>query len=118
MDVVIYRGTVLSYALEAEGFFEINTWGINDTEHFAIDNQGVITNTRVLDEGEYGLQIDVTDTQGNVLSGAIRVTVLPGPIPPLPPFSLVQILVFIVVLDIIMVVFLILFIRYKRHLFL
>jgi len=53
----------------------IDSWSVNDTAHFNIDSQGVLTNISILDIGQYPLEIVVNDTLGNRLIQRFKVTV-------------------------------------------
>lgn len=77
-------GMSFHYDLNATSSAGIDSWWLNDTIHFAVDHEGVITNK--LDLGPagtvYGLRVSVNDTFGNTLSGAFGVTVTPDTSPP------------------------------------
>lgn len=74
-DYVVEFGTILQYDLDATSSVSLDKWWINDTIHFSISSQGVITNTSVLSVGTYGLQVWVNDTLGNELTATLLVTV-------------------------------------------
>lgn len=79
-DVVLLYGTDLFYQLVAIDPSGIGSWGVNDTVNFAISESGLITNNVAIDIGEYGLNISVYDTLGNVRHIAIRIIII-GEIP-------------------------------------
>jgi len=66
-DVFTEYATPLSLDLNATCSQGIDSWIVNDTTHFDIDSQGVLTNIGTLDVGEYPLEIIVNDTLGNQL---------------------------------------------------
>jgi hypothetical protein len=49
---------------------------LNDTIHFTINSNGVITNKTALAVGVYGLRVNVTNNVGNSISATFSVTVL------------------------------------------
>ncbi|MHA1963765.1 MAG: right-handed parallel beta-helix repeat-containing protein [Candidatus Thorarchaeota archaeon] len=75
-DVILLYGTDLFYNLVAIDPSGIGSWGVNDTVNFAISESGLITNNVALDIGEYGLNISVYDTLGNVRHIAIRIIII------------------------------------------
>ncbi len=50
------------YDLNASSAWNIDSWTINDTSHFAISATGVITNTSLLLTGDYPVTVTVEDT--------------------------------------------------------
>lgn len=64
------------YDLSAIADGGIQNWWINDTQHFAINLAGVLSNASSLPAGNYGLQILVTDTINNILSANIMISVV------------------------------------------
>ena len=72
-----------TYDLNAQDISGLHTWWVNDTEHFSIDADGIITNTTFLTGGLYGLEVFVNDTYGNVLSAEFTVDVKCCPNPPI-----------------------------------
>lgn len=74
-DQIIEFGGSFVYDLDASDLSEIDSWWLNDTVIFAIDNTGVITNISALNVGVYGLEVSVNDTLGNLLTVAFRVIV-------------------------------------------
>jgi hypothetical protein len=64
-----------SYDLDATDISGIDTWWLNDTTHFTIDSQGLVTNSTFLPARSYGVQVWVNDTIGNTLTGTFTVTV-------------------------------------------
>ncbi|MBN2230712.1 MAG: hypothetical protein JW779_14075 [Candidatus Thorarchaeota archaeon] len=72
-DIEWEFGKVFQWDLNATDLSGLDTWWLNDTDNFEIDDFGVITNTTVLPVGSYGLHIFVNDTFGEVLD--VEVTV-------------------------------------------
>ncbi|MGY5852715.1 MAG: hypothetical protein RTU92_04030, partial [Candidatus Thorarchaeota archaeon] len=66
------------YDLNVTDLSGLDTWWINYTSHFQIDDFGVITNSTFLSIGTYTIQVFVNDTQGNILTGSFTVTVSEG----------------------------------------
>ena len=63
--------------LEATDYSPISKWWLNDTEHFAIDSNGDITNTTILTPGTYGIRVSVNDTLNNIKTVEFTLTVHP-----------------------------------------
>ncbi|MFX1475123.1 MAG: nitrous oxide reductase family maturation protein NosD, partial [Promethearchaeota archaeon] len=61
-------GVALYYDLNATDPSGLDTWAINDTLHFAIDINGIITNISALTTGSWGVQVFINDTFGNTRS--------------------------------------------------
>jgi parallel beta-helix repeat protein len=57
----------------------IDHWWLNDTIHFALDENGVICNASVLDPGLYGLEVRAYDPYDNYCSAMLLVAVLEAP---------------------------------------
>jgi hypothetical protein len=74
-DVLVEYATPLSIDFNATCSQGIGPWSVNDTGHFSIDSQGLLTNVSVLEVGEYPLEIVVTDNLGNQLIQRFTVTV-------------------------------------------
>ncbi|MFW9808186.1 MAG: hypothetical protein ACFFE6_02290 [Candidatus Thorarchaeota archaeon] len=68
-------GTDFHYDLNVSDSSEIDQWWINNTVNFAIDDDGVISNTNALDAGSYVIEVSVNDTLGNTQTSAFRLTV-------------------------------------------
>ena len=75
-DQAIAEDESLTYDLDATDPSGIDSWWLNDTGHFAIDSNGVITNISALSVGIYGIQIWVNDTLGNTLTATFDVKVV------------------------------------------
>ncbi len=72
---IIDYGTLFSYDLNATDNVGISQYNLNDTSNFAIDSNGIVTNTSTLDYGIYILSISVNDTSNNVLVYVLQVIV-------------------------------------------
>lgn len=83
-DVSIQVNEPLTYKLNATDTSGIDSFWVNDTAHFEIDNHGILTNTATLDIGTYGIQVSVNDTNGYTLSNSFSVIVLGPEIAPIP----------------------------------
>ncbi len=66
---------VVYYDIDASDLSGIDQWWINDTLHFAIDQNGILTNITTLVPAWYAVQVFVNDTFGNTLSGVVLVIV-------------------------------------------
>ena len=82
-DQMINARAPFYYDLNATDYSGIDQWKINNIENFAIDTNGVIANTEILDAGLYNLEVQVNDTLGNTQVGTFRLVVrsLPTMIP-------------------------------------
>jgi hypothetical protein len=76
-DQTILQGSPFSYQLAATDLSAIASWSVNDTEHFAIDSTGLLTDVDTLDVGTYHVEIAVTDEYDNALSVVLTITVRP-----------------------------------------
>jgi len=63
------------YDLNATDLSGLDQWWINDTTHFHIDQNGLITNITTLTTGCYPVQVQVRDIYGNTLTGVFTITV-------------------------------------------
>ncbi len=75
IDQNVEFGNSLAYDLDSTDPSGIDTWWINDTNHFSITQTGLITNAIDLAVGTYGLMVNVNDTLGNILTGNFQVFV-------------------------------------------
>jgi len=75
-DMEILENASFVAHLNATDFSGISTWWLNDTEHFSIDSDGVITTTTTLTPGTYGIQVSVNDTLNNIMTIEFTLTVL------------------------------------------
>lgn len=74
-DVTIQLNEHLRYDLNATDTSGIDSYWVNDTVNFDIDNQGIITDKTSLDVGRYGIQVSVNDTNGYTLTSSFAVIV-------------------------------------------
>jgi hypothetical protein len=79
----IIAGDPFDYDLNATDYSGIDQWWINDTQNFAIDVNGVISNLAVLVAGTYGVSVSVNDTLGNTQTGTFSLIVA-SPLPVFP----------------------------------
>ncbi|RDE11255.1 MAG: hypothetical protein C4K49_12005 [Candidatus Thorarchaeota archaeon] len=68
-------GCLLNYELSASDLSGLHKWWLNDTAHFGISEDGVVTSLALLPVGTYGLRVWVNDTIGNTLTAAFTVVV-------------------------------------------
>lgn len=68
-------GTSFYYDVNASDPSGIDTYWVNDTVNFQIDDSGVITNNTFLLIGEYWLEINVNDTSDNNITAIIKITI-------------------------------------------
>ncbi|MHA2067358.1 MAG: right-handed parallel beta-helix repeat-containing protein, partial [Candidatus Thorarchaeota archaeon] len=54
----------------------ITNWWVNDTDNFAIDMYGALTNVTFLPKGEYGLEVSLSDSLGHILTAEFTVIVI------------------------------------------
>lgn len=71
----ITEGNSLSYSIEATDNIAIDTYSINNTLDFIINQSGTISNISTLPVTAYNLKISVNDTSNNILSKVILITV-------------------------------------------
>jgi len=76
INQVISEFDVFYYDLNATLHASLDTWHVNDTNHFTVDSLGVVRNSSILDPGMYGIQIVVNDSYGNYLIGTFSLLVL------------------------------------------
>lgn len=71
-------GVPFYYDLNATDSSNIDNWWIDDLENFAIDENGVITNTTALAIGNYLVNVWVNDTHGFTQHDSFTLSVLPS----------------------------------------
>jgi subtilisin family serine protease len=64
-----------NYDLSATDLAGISQWWLNDTFHFSIDSNGVITNNIILPVGVYRVKVWVNDTHSNIQNISFKVIV-------------------------------------------
>jgi hypothetical protein len=68
-------GAILYYDLNATAAYPgIDSWWLNDTINFSINQIGAVTPNSILPPGIYGLHVSLNDTHGNTLTGTFSVT--------------------------------------------
>ncbi|MGY5876252.1 MAG: hypothetical protein RTU30_10945, partial [Candidatus Thorarchaeota archaeon] len=75
-DQVINHGERLDVQFTATDLSGVDSWWTNDTDHFAIDGSGSLTDNYELPVGNYGLDVFVNDTFNNTRNHQIRIRVL------------------------------------------
>ena len=78
----IKEGESFYYDANATDFSGIDTWWIDDTENFTINQDGVITNNAILTVGDYPVNVWVNDTGGFTQHESFGVYVTPNPTTP------------------------------------
>ena len=76
-DQQIVEGESFRYDINASDFSGIDSWWIDDTENFTIDENGVITNNIALSVGDYIIGVSVNDTRGNTQHNSFELSVVP-----------------------------------------
>ncbi len=72
---LVELGDGFSYDLNADSDAGIHQWWVNDTTHFDISSQGLITNASLLPIDDYGIEVWVNDTLGNTLTATFMIIV-------------------------------------------
>ncbi|MHA1959621.1 MAG: hypothetical protein ACW99U_05290 [Candidatus Thorarchaeota archaeon] len=75
-DQVINHTERIGVQFSATDISGVDSWWINDTVHFTINETGYLTDNMVLDVGEYGLDVFINDTLGHTRNYQIRIRVL------------------------------------------
>ena len=78
-DQEITAGQDFEYDVNATDYAGVDEYSIDDTENFAIDDDGVITNVVSLAAGTYPISVSVSDTHGNDRTDTFDLVVTPGP---------------------------------------
>ncbi len=76
IDINHELGDPFNYYVSAYDRSGIDSWWIDDTTHFTINDNGKITNVTFLPIGEYLIRVWVNDTQGNTQNDKIALTVV------------------------------------------
>ncbi|MFW9800725.1 MAG: nitrous oxide reductase family maturation protein NosD, partial [Candidatus Thorarchaeota archaeon] len=74
-DQTVELGEVVVYGLNVLSSPPIKSWRINDTLHFKVDHDGVVTDNGNLNVGRYNLEVHVTDLYGNSIVAHLSVIV-------------------------------------------
>jgi hypothetical protein len=75
VDQGLELGAFFNYDLNATDISGLDHWWINDTTHFFINTNGIITNATTLAVGQYGLQVWVNDSLNLILTSTFQVVV-------------------------------------------
>ncbi len=75
-DQVIELGISFYYDLNASDPFTIDHYWINDTTHFTIDENGIVQNSTILNQGSYFLEVRAYDLSNNYCFAVFNVTVI------------------------------------------
>ncbi|MFW9979820.1 MAG: hypothetical protein ACFFEJ_17190 [Candidatus Thorarchaeota archaeon] len=75
-DIEWEFGAAFHWDLNATDLSGLDTWWLNDTENFDIDDFGVIRNITLLPVSPYGLHIFVNDTFGGILDVEFTVFII------------------------------------------
>ncbi len=78
----IEHGQALEIYIEAWDASGIDHFWLNDTDHFTLDEQGVIRNATILEPGVYRLEVRAYDPYDNYCIATLVVTVLEAPTTP------------------------------------
>ena len=74
-------GASFNYHLNAIDLSGIALWSINDTIHFSIDENGLVSNVMFLSVGTYWLEVRAFDPYGNNCTGIFRVVCVDTSLP-------------------------------------
>ncbi|TFF88577.1 MAG: hypothetical protein EU548_08675, partial [Promethearchaeota archaeon] len=75
VDQIVEYGDPLNYNVNAVDISGVDSYWINDTTNFQINNEGLITNAVLLSIRTYWLEINVNDTLGYTNSALINILV-------------------------------------------
>ncbi|MFW9861849.1 MAG: nitrous oxide reductase family maturation protein NosD [Candidatus Thorarchaeota archaeon] len=75
MNEVLEYGESFEQRLGAWDSSGVSIWWLNDTTHFAIDENGVVRNVTLVEPGVYRLEVRAYDPYDNYCSGTLVVTV-------------------------------------------
>ncbi len=75
-DQIHEISSMFNYDLNADSVLGLDTWTINDTVNFIIDEAGLIQNASVIPVGVYGLVATINDTGGRIRMTEFSVTVI------------------------------------------
>ncbi|UCH03381.1 MAG: hypothetical protein JSW05_07215, partial [Candidatus Thorarchaeota archaeon] len=110
-DQTILYNDPLDYQLSATDLSGIGEWSIDDTLYFSISANGRITSIGVLDVGEYGIMVSVSDPYGNSLGATFTVSVQPPDTTPPPPDNLMVLVVSTSIGAVVVIVIVIVYLR-------
>ena len=72
---ILEYGHQFTYQVQAIASYGIDTYWVNDSNHFEISQNGVISNSTTLSVGNYGLNVWANDTLGEVINCFFSVTI-------------------------------------------
>jgi parallel beta-helix repeat protein len=75
-DLTLSHGEALMYQLAAWDEFGIDDWQLSGSSDITISEDGVITNSSILEIGVYNLEVRAYDAEGNYCSANFTVTVI------------------------------------------
>ena len=112
-NVSLNLNTALRYDLNASDTSGIDSYRLNDTVNFAIDDEGIVTNRTNLDLGQYGLHVWVNDTNGYTLEGSFSIIVTEATS---PGFTIpTEVLIVGAVAAVVMIVLVVVIMRSKKN---
>ena len=74
-DQILECGFTLHYNINASDLSNATMWTVNDTAHFTISNEGIVSSVGIVPVGEYGIEVASSDPYGNTLTGTFSVIV-------------------------------------------
>jgi hypothetical protein len=83
--LIFYYGLAINYSLMAFDPSGIDSWWVNDTYHFSINHNGLLTNNTYLPVGIYPLLVSINDTLGNIQTQSFTIYILNATTPPTTP---------------------------------
>ena len=76
-DQTVEYGSDFRYDLNATACPPgLDRWWLSSTAHFVVDEWGVVSNATILELGFYEVEVNVNDTEGQVLTSDFTITVL------------------------------------------
>ncbi|MGY5853854.1 MAG: right-handed parallel beta-helix repeat-containing protein [Candidatus Thorarchaeota archaeon] len=84
-DFEVVTDSLFTYQFNATDPSGIAGWDVNDSVHFAIDENGTLSNLMGLDAGAYGLNVSCWDSYNNTLWIELTITALEPPADTDPP---------------------------------
>jgi len=92
-SVMLRKPSLFLYRMYATDLSGITQCTIDGITHFSISSSGLLTNTLLLEPGEYSVTITVCDAHGNSFSTTIIITVEAIAPPPVPGYPWISVLV-------------------------
>ena len=75
-DQIVEYGESFSYDINASDISGIDHYMVNDTSNFYINAVGLIVSIKILNVGEYWIEINAYDPFDNFISAKIKITVI------------------------------------------